>query len=69
VELSSPLDRENNQKYRMLFMLAIFTGARQGELLGLKWGDMDWKNRQIYIRALLTRGGFWSNRSQLGHKK
>ena len=29
-------------KYRTLFMLAIFTGARQGELLGLKWGDIDW---------------------------
>ncbi|MCP4368683.1 MAG: site-specific integrase [Deltaproteobacteria bacterium] len=37
-------------KYKTLFMLAIMSGARQGELLGLKWADLDLKNKQIKIR-------------------
>jgi hypothetical protein len=31
------LDKVKNPKYHMLFMLAVFSGAREGELLGLKW--------------------------------
>jgi integrase len=30
--------------YRLhaMFVLAIGSGMRQGELLGLQWGDVDW---------------------------
>ena len=31
-------------------MLAIMSGARQGELIGLKWSDLDWENNQIHIQ-------------------
>jgi integrase len=44
------LEQVEEPKYRTLFMLAFFSGARQGELLGLKWGDVDWKNSQILIQ-------------------
>ena len=30
-------------------MLAIMSGARQGELIGLKWSDVDWFNSQLII--------------------
>ena len=46
-QLNVFLRHVNRQKYRTLFMLAVFTGARQGELLGLKWGDVDWTACQI----------------------
>jgi integrase len=36
--------------YYPLFATAVFTGARQGELLALRWGDIDFRRGVIYIR-------------------
>lgn len=36
-----------------LFQLAICTGMRNGELSGLLWSDVDFKNRVIHIRHTL----------------
>ena len=38
-----------------LYQLAIATGMRQGELLGLKWSDIDWKRGLIYVRRQVYR--------------
>lgn len=37
-------------EYRMFFTLAIFSGFRRGELLGLEWKDVDWENSVISVR-------------------
>ncbi len=36
-----------------LFILALSTGMRQGELLGLKWQDVDLENGVLQVRATL----------------
>ena len=36
-------------------MLAFHTGMRRGELLGLKWEDVDLDNATVRIRRTLTR--------------
>src|SRR5690606_26258026 len=33
-----------------LYFLAIYTGMRQAELIGLKWADVDWKLSTIHVR-------------------
>ena len=38
--------------------VAVLTGLREGELLGLAWGDIDWSARQIYVRQQYTAGRF-----------
>lgn len=38
-----------NSQYRALFLLAFFTGMREGEILGLTWGDVDFKNNEVKI--------------------
>ncbi|MBN1370440.1 MAG: tyrosine-type recombinase/integrase [Anaerolineaceae bacterium] len=38
-----------------LFNLALTTGLRQGELLGLKWSDIDWNTRKISIQRQVQR--------------
>jgi integrase len=55
-EKLSLIKQRRGQKYRMLFMLAVMSGARQGELLGLKWSDVDWQNRQIHIQRTFNNG-------------
>lgn len=37
-------------KYRAFFTLAIYSGFRRGELLGLEWKDIDWDNCVISVR-------------------
>lgn len=46
-----------------LFKLAIYTGMRNGELSGLLWQDVDFKNKIIHIRHTLIpcEGGGWRN--------
>lgn len=40
------------EKYRMFFNLAIFTGMRNGELLGLEWKDIDFEKSTIFINRI-----------------
>jgi integrase len=44
------LEAEPDEKYKTLFLVAILTGARQGEILGLQWQDVDFTKKQIHIR-------------------
>jgi len=38
-----------------LYQLVVSTGMRQSEVLGLKWSDLDWRNKTITIRRQLVR--------------
>lgn len=42
-------------RFEVLFWLAVTTGLRQGELLGLKWSDVDWTGRRLGIQRQLQR--------------
>lgn len=37
------------------FLISIFTGMRQGEILGLRWKDIDFKTQTIFVRQTLTQ--------------
>lgn len=39
------------------FLLAITTGMRQGEILGLRYQDIDFKNRTTSVRQVLNHNG------------
>lgn len=39
----------SNLKYKAAILLDIFSGIRRGELIGLKWSDVDFKNETINI--------------------
>lgn len=41
---------------RALYHLAIRCGPREGELLGLRWGDIDFERRELHIAGQLQRG-------------
>ncbi len=45
------LDKENVPiKYRVFFKLAVYSGFRRGEMLGLEWKDINWENNLINVR-------------------
>lgn len=43
--------------YKTLYMTALFTGMRRGELAGLKWDRVDFFNNQILITRIRDRYG------------
>jgi integrase len=59
-ELASLLDAATDDALLPLWTLAVYTGARQGELLGLQWQDVDLVRGTITIQRTLlqsTKGG------------
>lgn len=52
-EIALFLKEANKDSYSNLFTVAIFTGMRQGELLGLSWENVDFKNGVIYVKQQL----------------
>jgi integrase len=49
------LDAATGDKLEALYVLAVTTGMRRGELLGLKWSDVDLESATVSIRRTLTR--------------
>ena len=43
-------------EHYVLFLFLSRTGARIGEALGLKWGDIDFNSRFINLKRSLSRG-------------
>ncbi|EAO9488579.1 tyrosine-type recombinase/integrase [Brevibacillus invocatus] len=39
------------------FLLAVTTGMRQGEILGLRWKDIDFEEGVLYVRQTLSHDG------------
>jgi len=68
-EINALLEAETDQKYRTLFMLAIMSGARQGELLGLKWSDVDWINSQIHIQRTFNNDAWYDTKTENSDRK
>ena len=44
-----------NERYRDIFIIALYTGMRMGEILALKKDDIDFKENVIHIRRSLTK--------------
>jgi integrase len=68
-ETNALLKAVENKKYHTLFMLAIMSGARQGELLGLKWPDIDWKNNQIHIQRTFNNGAWYKPKTSTSRRR
>jgi integrase len=51
---------------RPLYLTAAMTGLRQGELLALRWSDVDWPASRVRVAESFTRGAFDSPKSHRG---
>jgi integrase len=50
--------REQDDRWSALYVLAVTTGLRQGELLGLGWEDVDMEGATVRVRHTLQPPGF-----------
>ncbi len=61
VDVRTFLDFSKTDRFYIIYLLALTTGMRKGELLGLKWQDVDFTNKTISVNRAVTRkkgGGF-----------
>ena len=49
---------------RVLYLTAAMTGLRQGELIALRWRDVDWPASVIRVRRAYVRGEFTTPKSR-----
>jgi integrase len=49
---------------RRMYLTAAMTGMRQGELLALRWRDIDWPAHRVRIRRSFVRGEFGTPKSK-----
>jgi len=62
-------EKTPEMKYRTLFMTAVMTGMREGELFGLKWSDIDWFNNQIRVKRTFNHGRFYEPKTKTSKRK
>lgn len=56
-------------QHKIIVLMDMLTGLRRGEILGLQWGDIDWKHNQLYVRRSLWRGKFCSPKSKASRRR
>jgi integrase len=69
VQIKALLEQTKEQKYKMLFTLAAFTGMRQGELLGLKWEDIEWEAKQVHVQRTFNNGRFFETKTKGSNRR
>ena len=51
-----------------LLLTAVMTGLRQGELLALRWRDIDWPAARVRVRQNYVRGNWGTPKSRRGSR-
>ena len=60
---ATPADSRGTTE-RVLYLTAAMTGLRRGELLALRWQDVDWPARLLRVRRNYSRGQFGSPKTR-----
>ncbi len=55
-EIGMFLEVIRGDRFESLFLVDLFTGLRQGEILGLTWDNIDFNKKTIYVCHQLQRG-------------
>ena len=60
------LNDELARTLALIFLTAAMTGLRQGELIALRWEDVDWAAGRVRVRRSDVRGEFSAPKSRRG---
>lgn len=61
-------DGDYGRVQRVLYLAAVMTGMRQGELLALRWRDVDWSAQRVRVNRNYVRGEFGTPKSRRGSR-
>jgi integrase len=67
-ELEALLRATADPTDRVLFLTAALTGLRQGELLALRWRDIDWSACRVRVRRNYVRGHWGAPKTRRGSR-
>jgi integrase len=64
------LDRDDElaPTLALIYRAAAMTGLRQGELIALRWRDLDWSASRVRVRQSYGRGEFTTPKSRRGSR-
>ncbi|WP_169461083.1 site-specific integrase [Ktedonobacter racemifer] len=48
------LESLQGHRFEALFLLAIITGMRKGEILGLRWSDIDFEQQYVRVQRMVS---------------
>lgn len=68
VEVKRLLKNVRGDRLEAFYVLAVTTGMRQGELLGLKWDDVDFDGGTLRVRRTLWEGKTTSPKTQKANR-
>jgi integrase len=54
-EIRQFLNQAKDSKFYLAYLLALTTGMRRGEILALRWQDVDLNNNQVSVNQSLVR--------------
>jgi integrase len=59
---------ELKQPYRTIVLVAGCLGLRISEILGLRWGDIDWQNLNIMVQRSVVLGKVYETKTEASRK-
>ncbi len=68
LEMRTMIDKADGW-FRVFLILAFSTGLRSGELMGLKWSDIDFEQGFILLERSLTKGKIKTDETRIGKTK
>jgi len=55
-QISEFLDRaQDTERFYTVYCVAVYTGMRRTEILGLEWGDIDLEERRLTVQQILSK--------------
>ncbi|MBG9589523.1 site-specific integrase [Cytobacillus firmus] len=60
-EVQQFLKVTQSNRYHIVYLIALTTGMRQGEILGLRWQDVDFDREVLHVRQTLSHDGIELN--------
>jgi integrase len=63
------VDQMPDIRDKLIVLTAAIAGMREGELFGLKWDDIQWKDLQIFVRRTFNHGQFYEPKSEKSKRR
>lgn len=62
------LEAIKGHELELLYIVALGTGLRIGEILGLKWSDIDFKNNELHVNRSLQKVALYEDDKIIGYE-